>query len=178
MDTLGARPNSGENGDEILPLPSFDSLAAVCLGLYDCLCSEMMIYLVSIWLLVSVSVCAFGYGGQSRQNRDREAKTGYPHLRRRVCLSAVGTDGGLRGTCHAGERDKHPHGSNRTVASDLKSPSLYHAAPPSARLFRFYKSRERISRSPLSEEEASSHRRRSRVISAGSGRPWRWRRVP
>ena len=65
-------------------------------------------------------------------------------------LSAVGTDGGLRGTCPAGERDKHPHGSNRTVASVLKSPSLYHAAPPSARLFRFYKSRERISRSPLS----------------------------
>ena len=143
-------PTLARMGDEILPLPSFDSLAAVCLGLYDCLCSEMMIYLVSIWLLVSVSVCAFGYGGQSRQNRDREAKTGYPHLRRRVCLSAVGTDGGLRGTCHAGERDKHPHGSNRTVASDLKSPSLYHAAPPSARLFRFYKSRERISRSPLS----------------------------
>ena len=75
MDTLGARPNSGENGDEILPLPSFDSLAAVCLGLYDCLCSEMMIYLVSIWLLVSVSVCAFGYGGQSRQNRDAAART-------------------------------------------------------------------------------------------------------
>ena len=70
-------------------------------------------------------------------------------------VSAVGTDGGLRGTCHAGERDKHPHGSNRTVASDLKSPSLYHAAPPYLRLFRFYKSRERISRSPLSEEEAS-----------------------
>lgn len=75
-------------------------------------------------------------------------------------LSAVGTDGGLRGTCPAGERDKHPHGSNRTVASDLKSPSWYHAAPPSARLFRFYKSRERISRSPHS-------RRRTRLDIGG-----------
>ena len=112
---------------------------------------------------------------------DNPAKTGCEKrkLDTRIFVSSVGTDGGLRGTCHAGERDKHPHRSNRTVASDLKSPSLYHAAPPSARLFRFYKQESRIllSEPSLSEEEASSHRRRSRVISAGSGRPWRWRRV-
>ena len=69
-------PTLARMRDEILPLPSFDSLAAVCLGLYDCLLTQDMIYLVSICLLVSVSVCAFGYGGQSRQNRPREQKTG------------------------------------------------------------------------------------------------------
>ena len=116
-------PTLARMGDEILPLPSFDSLAAVCLGLYDCLCSGMMIHLVSIWLLVSVSVCAFGYGGQSRQNRDENQKLDNRIFVGACAVSAVGTEGGLRGTCHAGERDKHPHRSNRTVASDLK-PSL------------------------------------------------------
>ena len=71
-------------------------------------------------------------------------------------VSAVGTDGGLRGTCHAGERDKHPHGSNRTVASDLKSPSLVSrraAVRPTLQVLQ--ESRTHLSEPSLSEEEAS-----------------------